>query len=69
MRSEGDAAEKRRAISPLEDRFNVKRIGLTEKEYHLRDQAGEVAFADKFMSISTGSENPGGDQGHGGSSC
>ena len=58
MRSEGDTAEKRRAIPPLEDRFNVKRIGLIEKEYHFRDQAGKVAFTDKFMSISTGSESP-----------
>ena len=53
-----DAAEKRRAIPPLEDRFNVKRIGLVEKEYHFRDQAGRVAFTDKFMSVSTGSESP-----------
>jgi hypothetical protein len=58
MRPEGSTAEKRRAIPPLEDRFNVKRIGLTEKEYHFRDQAGKVAFTDKFMSISTGSESP-----------
>ena len=58
MRSEGDTAEKRRAIPPLEDRFNVKRVGLIEKEYHFRDQAGKVAFTDKFMSISTGSESP-----------
>lgn len=58
MRSEGDTAEKRRAIPPLEDRFNVKRVGLVEKEYHFRDQAGKVAFTDKFMSISTGSESP-----------
>ena len=58
MRPEGDTAEKRRAIPPLEDRFNVKRIGLIEKEYHFRDQAGKVAFTDKFMSISTGSESP-----------
>ena len=58
MRSEGDTAEKRRATPPLEDRFNVKRIGLVEKEYHFRDQAGKVAFTDKFMSISTGSESP-----------
>ncbi len=58
IRSEGGTAEKRRAIPPLEDRFNVKRIGLTEKEYHFRDQAGKVAFTDKFMSISTGSESP-----------
>ena len=58
MRSEGDAVEKRRALPPLEDRFNVKRVGLVEKEYHFRDQAGKVAFTDKFMSISTGSESP-----------
>ena len=58
MRSEGDTAEKRRAISPLEDRFNVNRIGLVEKEYHFRDQAGKVAFTDRFMSISTGGESP-----------
>ncbi len=58
MRPEGDTAEKRRAIPPLEDRFNVKRIGLVEKEYHFRDQAGKVAFTDKFISISTGSESP-----------
>ncbi len=58
MRSEGNTAEKRRAIPPLEDRFNVKRIGLVEKEYHFRDQAGKVAFTDKFMSISTGSKSP-----------
>ena len=58
MRSVGETAGKRRAIPPLEDRFNVKRIGLVEKEYHFRDQAGKVAFTDKFMSISTGSESP-----------
>ncbi len=58
MRSEGDTAEKRRVIPPLEDRFNVKRIGLIEKEYHFRDQAGKVAFTDKLLSISTGSESP-----------
>ena len=58
MRSEGDTAEKRRAIPPLEDRFNVKRIGLIEKEYYFRDQAGKVAFTDKLLSISTGSESP-----------
>ena len=58
MRSEGDTAEKRRAIPPLEDRFNVKRIGLIQKEYHFRDQAGKVAFTDKLLSISTGSESP-----------
>ena len=58
MRSEGDTAEKRPAMPPLEDRFNVKRAGLIEKEYHFRDQAGKVAFTDKFMSISTVSESP-----------
>ncbi len=58
IRSEGDTAEKRRAIPPLEDRFNVKRIGLVEKEYHFRDQAGKVAFTDKLLSISTSSESP-----------
>ncbi len=58
IRSGGHTAEKRHAIPPLEDRFNVKRIGLIEKEYHFRDQAGKVAFTDKFMSISTGSESP-----------
>jgi Large polyvalent protein-associated domain 7 len=58
MRSERDTAEKRAAIPPLEDRFNVKRIGLVEKEYHFRDQAGKVAFTDKLLSISTGSESP-----------
>lgn len=57
MRSEGDPAGKRRATPPLEDRFNVARIGLVEKEYYFRDQAGKVAFTDKFMSISTGSES------------
>ena len=57
MRSAGETAQKRRAIPPLEDRFNVKRIGLVEKEYRFRDQAGKVAFTDKFMSISTGSES------------
>jgi Large polyvalent protein-associated domain 7 len=58
MRSEGDTTEKRRAIPPLEDRFNLKRIGLIEKEYRFRDQAGKVAFTDKLLSISTGSESP-----------
>ena len=58
MRSEADTTTKRRAIPPLEDRFNIKRIGWVEKEYHFRDQAGKVAFTDKFRSISTGSESP-----------
>ena len=39
MRSARDTAEKRRAIPPVEDRFNVKRIGLVEKEYHFRATA------------------------------
>jgi len=62
MRSEDATAEKLRVslrpVPPLEDRFNIKRIGLVEKEYHFRDQAGKVAFTDKFRSISTGSESP-----------
>ena len=58
MRSEGEAAAKRGAIPPLEDRFNVKRTGLVEKQYHFRDQAGKVAFTDKLMSISTATESP-----------
>ena len=58
MRLEGETSEKRRAIPHLEARFNVKRIGLVEKEYHFRDQAGKVAFTDKLLSISTGSESP-----------
>jgi len=62
MRSEGGSAEKRGAafnpVPPLKDRFNVKRIGLLEKAYHFRDQAGKLAFTDKFMSISTASESP-----------
>ena len=58
MRLEGDTATKRPPIPPLEDRFNVKRIGFVEKEYHFRDQAGKVAFTDKFRSISTAGESP-----------
>jgi hypothetical protein len=58
MRSQGDTVDTRRAIPPLEDRFNVMTIGLVEKEYHFRDQAGKVAFTDKLLSISTASENP-----------
>lgn len=58
LRSEGGSAAKRRAIPPLEDRFNVQRIGLVEKAYHFRDQAGRVAFTDKFSSITTASESP-----------
>jgi hypothetical protein len=52
------AADKRRAIPPLEDRFNVFRVGLVEKEYRFRDQAGKVAFTDRLLSISTASESP-----------
>ena len=40
MRSEGDTNAKRRAIPPLEDRFNIVKSGLVAKEYHFRDQAG-----------------------------
>ena len=62
MRSEGGYAEKRGAtpspIQPLKDRFNVKRIGLLKRGYHFRDQAGKLAFTDKFMSISTANESP-----------
>lgn len=58
MRSQGDTVDTRRPIPPLEDRFNVMTIGLVEKEYHFRDQAGKVAFTDKLLSISTASENP-----------
>jgi hypothetical protein len=58
MRTAGDSTEKRRPIPPLEDRFNVMRVGLIDRQYHFRDQAGRVAFTDKFMSISTGSESP-----------
>lgn len=58
VRPQGDPTEKRRVVPPLEDRFNIKRIGLVEKQYHFRDQAGKLAFTDKFKSISTGSENP-----------
>jgi hypothetical protein len=58
MRSQGDTVDTRRPIPPLEDRFNVMTIGLVDKEYHFRDQAGKVAFTDKLLSISTASENP-----------
>ncbi len=58
MRSEGDAASKRRAIPPLEDRFNIQRTGLIEQAYHFRDQAGKVAFTDKLQSITTSTESP-----------
>jgi len=66
MRPEGGIAAERGAsvsvtrspVPPLEDRFNIMRIGLVEKAYHFRDQAGKVAFTDKFMSISTGTESP-----------
>jgi hypothetical protein len=58
MHPEGATARKRQAIPPLEDRFNILRIGLVEKEYHFRDQTGKVAFTDKWLSISTASESP-----------
>ena len=58
MRAEGDTAEKRRAIPPLEDRFSGMRIGLVDQGYRFRVQAGKVAFTEKFMSISTSSESP-----------
>jgi hypothetical protein len=58
MRPQKASAKKRRAMPPLEDRFNVKRIGLIEKAYHFRDQAGKVAFTDRFRSLSAGSESP-----------
>jgi hypothetical protein len=58
MRSAGDTTKTRRAIPPLEDRFNVFRIGLVERECHFRDQAGKVAFTDKLLSISTACESP-----------
>ena len=58
VRSQADTTGKRRAIEPLEDRFNVLRTGPVEKEYHFRDQAGKVAFTDRLFSISTTSESP-----------
>lgn len=58
MRAEGDVIEKRRTIPPLEDRFNVQRVGLRDREYRFRDQAGKVAFTDKLRSISTATESP-----------
>lgn len=51
-----------KASSPVDVRVAgrglVKRIGLTEKGFHFKDQAGKVAFIDKFMSIGTGSKSP-----------
>ena len=58
MRAEGDTTAKRRAIPPLEDRFNVVKNGLVGKEYHFRDQAGKVAFTEKMFSLNTTSESP-----------
>ena len=58
MRSEGHTSEKRRAIPPLEDRFNIVKSGLVAKEYHFRDQAGKVAFTEKMFSLNTTSESP-----------
>lgn len=58
MRKEGNSAGKRRAIPPLEDRFNIQRAGLIERAYHFRDQTGKVAFTDKLQSITTNTESP-----------
>ena len=58
MRAEGDTSAKRRAIPPLEDRFNVVKSGLVAKEYHFRDQAGKVAFTERMFSLNTTSESP-----------
>lgn len=58
MRAKGDTSAKRRAIPPLEDRFNVLKTGLVAKEYHFRDQAGKVAFTEKMFSLNTTSESP-----------
>lgn len=58
MRAEGDTSAKRRAIPPLEDRFNVVKSGLVAKEFHFRDQAGKVAFTEKMFSLNTTSESP-----------
>ena len=58
MRAEGDTSAKRRAIPPLEDRFNIVKSGLVAKEYHFRDQAGKVAFTEKMFSLDTTSESP-----------
>lgn len=57
MHAEGDTGAKRRAIPPLEDRFNVVKSGLVAKEYHFRDQAGKVAFTEKMFSLNTTSES------------
>ena len=58
IRAEGDTSAKRRAIPPLEDRFNIVKSGLVAKEYHFRDQAGKVAFTEKMFSLKTNSESP-----------
>jgi Large polyvalent protein-associated domain 7 len=58
LRASGPRTEKRRAIPPLEDRFNIKRVGLVQRAFHFRDQTGKLAFTDKFLSISTTSESP-----------
>jgi hypothetical protein len=58
MRSQGATGDKRSAIPPLEDRFNVQRTGLLAKAYYFRDQAGKVAFTDKLLSIATTNESP-----------
>ena len=59
IRVEGsDSGAKRRAIPPLEDRFNVVKSGLVAKAYHFRDQAGKVAFTEKMFGLNTASESP-----------
>lgn len=58
MRAGGDSAARRRAIPPLEDRFNVIRVGLVARAYHFREPAGKIAFTDKLLSISTPDEHP-----------
>lgn len=58
MRAVGDTTAKRRAIPPLEDRFNVMRTGLITREFRFRDQAGKVAFTDRLMSINIATDSP-----------
>ncbi len=58
MRAEGDTGAKRRAIPPLDDRFNIVKNGLVAKEYYFRDQAGKVAFTEQMFRLNTTSESP-----------
>lgn len=58
LRSVGDTAAKRPAHPPLEDRFNIVKTGLLEKQYHFRDQAGKVAFTEKMFSFHTSTDSP-----------